>query len=453
MTGLSLYPSKGGGTPIWSLFAFLFCLSLQAWGVTDTLRTSYGDRVILNYTVTVSEGRHIVKFDRNVKVVLGTTNNEDYKVADVKTMFFDRAGDYTGIEFAASSFATEPFLVNSDVMAYERSNDGYFIIEDAEQELRFSLHINRATISIPIYLACYEKTRFKRHGRYKVFARCDNLIVTLKKTSSRTTTRGGNVDQNDDTEEDVVIDEEVMADDGMSKEDEVRIRLQRFEGLLLAGVVTEELKRAAVALEDLQYQISDDQLKEQISSALQSYDEMAKPVIIDPWPTQKDSIKRKMSYIRDQLAKIDDLPESDRGDLKAMSTQLLKSSYDIKDRDSELAREMKQTAEDCDKAFKKIEDSAKRRNMWLIIGGVLLAVLMFVGGQVAQHLRNKKNMASIQNTQAEITKRAENEARRRAQGAVRSKISRVESEVRNKSRDAVRNGINGIIKGKNITNV
>ena len=62
-------------------------------------------------------------------------------------------------------------------------------------------------------------------------------------------------------------------------------------------------------------------------------------------------------------------------------------------------------------------------------------------------------MASIQNTQAEITKRAENEARRRAQGAVRSKISRVESEVRNKSRDAVRNGINGIIKGKNITNV
>jgi len=450
MTSSPPTPNKRGGASVWGLFALLFCLPLQVWGVTDTLRSDYGDRVILNYIITATEGRHTVKFDRNVKVLLGTTNSEEYKVADVKTMFFDRAGDYTGIEFAASSVATEPFLVNSDLIGYERSNDGYFIVEDAEQELRFSLRANRATLSIPVYLACYEKQRFKRHGRYKVFARCDNLIISLKKASSRPT-RGGDVARDDELDEDIAIDEEVLPDGGL--EDKVKIRLQRFGDLLMAGEMTEELKRAAVALEDLQYQVSDEQLKSQIASALHSYDEMARPVATDPWPAQKDSIKRRMAYIRDQLEKIEDLPESDRGDLKALSTQLLKSSYDIKARDSELAREMKQTAEDCDKAFKKMEDSAKRRNMWLIIGGVLLAVLMFVGGQVAQHLRNKKNMASFQNTQAEITKRAENEAKRRAQGAVRSKISRMESEVRNKSRDAVRNGINGVIKGKNITNV
>ena len=93
-------------------------------------------------------------------------------------------------------------------------------------------------------------------------------------------------------------------------------------------------------------------------------------------------------------------------------------------------------------------DEDKKRNMWLMIGGVILAILGFIGNQAFQHFRNMKNQKSMMEMQQSVVKRAETEAKRRAQSMVRSKISQVKNEARTKSRNIVNDNIKNIGKVK-----
>ena len=143
-------------------------------------------------------------------------------------------------------------------------------------------------------------------------------------------------------------------------------------------------------------------------------------------------------------------------DRLAPATNTMLDVLDLKDKDPELANQMVKTADDCDQKLKEIEDGKKRRNIWLIVGGILLMVLMFVGNQTFNHFRNLKNQKGIEKMQNSIAKRAQDEARRRAQSMARSKINKVQSQIRQKSRDSVRNSVNSAVnsavkgvKGKN----
>ena len=91
----------------------------------------------------------------------------------------------------------------------------------------------------------------------------------------------------------------------------------------------------------------------------------------------------------------------------------------------------------------------KQRNMWLIIGGVVLAVLGFVGNQSFQHIRNSRNQRNLMEMQNSMVKRAENEAKRRAESMVRNKTRQAIGNVKRKGRDAINEQINKATKGKN----
>ena len=82
----------------------------------------------------------------------------------------------------------------------------------------------------------------------------------------------------------------------------------------------------------------------------------------------------------------------------------------------------------------------------MIIGGVILAILAFVGNQTFQHFRNVKNQKSIMDMQQNVVKRAEDEAKRRARNMAHSQMNRVQGEVRRKTRGAVNDGISKISK-------
>ena len=81
---------------------------------------------------------------------------------------------------------------------------------------------------------------------------------------------------------------------------------------------------------------------------------------------------------------------------------------------------------------------------------------MFFGNQAFQHYRNLQSQKGLEAMQDKIARRAENEAKRRAQSVVRSKVSRVQSQARRKANDAVRDGINkgvnSVTKGKGNNN-
>ena len=101
--------------------------------------------------------------------------------------------------------------------------------------------------------------------------------------------------------------------------------------------------------------------------------------------------------------------------------------------------------------IKKVEEAKKKRNLLMIAGGVLLCIFLFVGNQLSQHIRNMRNIKSMEDTQNKIAKRAEDEALRRAQSTARSKANRVQAQVSQKSHEYIKANINSAAKniGKN----
>ena len=96
-------------------------------------------------------------------------------------------------------------------------------------------------------------------------------------------------------------------------------------------------------------------------------------------------------------------------------------------------------------AQQKAEED-KKRNIWLMIGGVVLAVLAFVGSQVSQHFRNAKNQKNMMDMQNAVAKQAEQEAKRRARTIAQAQARQARSEMQKGARNFVNKGIG---KGKN----
>ena len=84
----------------------------------------------------------------------------------------------------------------------------------------------------------------------------------------------------------------------------------------------------------------------------------------------------------------------------------------------------------------------------MIIGGIVLAILAFVGNQVFQGIRNKKNQMQMMNMQQNIADKAEAEAKRQARNAIRTQRNRIEAGAKQKVSNTIRNKGNIKINGK-----
>lgn len=369
--------------------------------VTDTLESSKRDRVIVTYDITQNSGKVVIKF-LDVKKKLGQTFREKYKKLDeVAVLFFDRIGNYEDkMEF--SGINTDAFMIPKEI-SYKVSRDGYFLLNDnptLSLELKSS---ESAELSIPMYLAHYEK---KRH--YKVFSRCEDLVVKLSKRKL------GNMPDNTTsqlTTQTITSEEEL--DGAFSEADEARILMSKINDLLQEQdeyPFSDELRQAISSLRDRSYRIQDNELSSKISDVLAAC-----------------KIKEaRLKEEADAVARDAEL-EAKKAEQQAIARQ-----------DSIAAAAEEKAEED------------KKRNLWLIIGGVVLAILGFVGNQVLQHFRNAKNQKSIMDMQANVVKQAENEAKRRARNMAQSQINQIEREARKAPRNIINNiiGKTGKEKGK-----
>jgi cytoskeletal protein RodZ len=96
-------------------------------------------------------------------------------------------------------------------------------------------------------------------------------------------------------------------------------------------------------------------------------------------------------------------------------------------------------------------EKEKKRNIWMIIGGVLMAILLFVGNQVLQSVRNIRTQRSMMQMQQDATNRAKNMAKSKAQGAIRKQTGKITNQAKQKGQTAMRNVIDKSTKkpGKN----
>lgn len=385
------------------LFALflLLCSGIWAKEVTDTLESTKRDRVIVTYDITQNNGQVVIKFI-DAKKRLGRTFKDKYKKLDeVVVLFFDRMGNY-GDETEFSGISPDPFMVPSGV-SYKISRDGYFLLNDNQ---KLSLELKSAEteeLKIPIYIAHYEG----KH-RYKVFSSCGDLTIKLSKHKQTVNPSNPTTQLTTQT---ITSQEEL---DGSDADGVVANSLiNRITGLLEEQEeypFSDELKQAISSLREISYRPIDSNLSSRIGEVLAACN------------LKEKELKANANAAAEAAAK--------KAELQAKKAQ-----------EEALARQDSIAAAAQQKAEKD-----RKQNLWLIIGGVILAILAFVGNQTFQHFRNVKNQKSIMDMQQNVVKRAEDEAKRRARNMAHSQINRVQGEVRRKTRGAINDGISKISK-------
>ena len=86
-------------------------------------------------------------------------------------------------------------------------------------------------------------------------------------------------------------------------------------------------------------------------------------------------------------------------------------------------------------------EEEKKRNIWMIVGGVIFAAVCFVGNQVFQHFRNIRNQRSMFEMQQNIARRAEYEAKRHAYNYTRNKTNEMVNSARKNTQKIVNNKV------------
>ena len=416
-----------------------------------TMTSDLGDRVTIQYNCAEgSDGQYVIRFS-GVKKEISQKTREKYKdLSRIKVIVFDRSGDYRD-EFKSDNIITNTIRISLNELRYESSPEGYYRLDD-RPELNVQLLAKSATLTMPVYLAYYEKK-----GRYKIFAKCGSFDVKFAQRQQNEVQPREDRRLRTETVTEIIDGEEAPVPKA-----EVALNLiNRCEEELASGnIEVRDLEDYISRLRALQDEISDRKVLDKISNAIERFktekrkleemnsEQSRRSVDEENRHEQEKRARENLDYVTERLTKIEDLSDSDLGDLKATSNELRKQSHAIKETDPELAQQMTAAADECDKKVNEIEDGKKRRNVWLIIGGILLAVLMFVGNQTFQHFRNLKNQKGLEDMQKSIAQRAQNEARRRAQSMVRNRVSRVKNDMRQKSRDMVRDSVNNVVKGK-----
>lgn len=386
---------------IYFLILLFANLSVQAKEVSDTLESTKRDRVIVTYDITQNNGKVTIKF-LGVKKKLGSAYRDKYKKLDeVTVVFFDRTGNYED-KMAFSGVNTEALMIPKEIK-YESSKDGYFLLNDIPTiSMEFKSGEN-AELSIPLFMAHYEGKR-----RYKVFSRCEDLKIKLSKRKSSNVQDATDLQLSTQT---ITTQEEL---DGTDADAAVASSLiNRINGLLAEQdeyPFSDELKQAISSLREISYRPIDGNLSSKIGEVLAACN------------LKEKELKAEAKAAADEATK--------NAELQA-----------------KLAEEQAQARQDSIAAVaqQKAEEERKQ-NLWLIIGGAILAVLAFVGNQTFQHFRNVKNQRSIIDMQQNVVKRAEDEAKRRARNMAQSQVNRVQGDVKRETRNAINDGIDKIGK-------
>lgn len=374
----------------WLTFILSGCVAVcSSQEYKDTLQVKGDNRIIITYELQYSEGEVEIRF-RNEFTKKPNQANAKYK--DV--VFFDRVGVY---DKRFTKATPETFTVPSN-LKYSESSKGYYTLRD-EHSLRFGITGKaKNVISIPLFLA-YNKGK----NEVELLAISEYLEITI---DGNHTSKAAITDRSviPDTKTPVIT---PQADENLSEKIDFNIKevyktLDKASQLPFPGFLDNYINE----LSQLKYDVRNDrELTQKIDKCLDAYEK------------KKNELQNKAAEAAEAAEK-----QEER-----------KREYEKAQNDSAQA---KRKAQEEDRA-----EEEKKRNMWMIIGGAILAVLCFVGNQVFQHFRSIRNQRSMMEMQQDIARRAENEAKRHAQNYARRKTNEVVNNARRSTQEVVRNKV------------
>ncbi len=370
------------------------------------------DRVVVTYDLTTDNGQVKIDF-KNVTKRLGATYRNKYSETDkVVVVFFDRTGNYKN--YAFTGITPEAIRV-PDNLNYSASSEGYYIIRPNQMTtLSATFRSDNTQVSsldIPIYLANYkEKSKGffgigKSPSSYELFAACGILKVKLLQKQKK---GEGELVSKSET-----IVSSSTIDGSFSEVEDKALRLANSVLSLLDKQnklpLDEELNSDFSNLKSLSFEIKDARVLARVEMAIQAYRE------------KKEELENKA-----EMAAL-------RAKEEAARQAYIDSMKRKAEQDSIMAAQI------------AAEEEQKERNLWMIIGGVILAIAMFVGNQLAQTFRTRRTEKKM----SDMAKHAEEEAKRRAQQKISSKLNRAQYDLRRKTREMANDGIKNVKNSKN----
>lgn len=408
------------------LALLLFCNFTFARKVTETLSSSKGDKVSITYEITQKNGKVSICFS-NTSKTLGNHGRKYQKADEIVVLFFDRKGGYDSDVHFSGEINTNPFTIPTG-LEYKKSEDGYYIIgQSTPPKLTFDMTATATVdLSIPIYLAWHPK-----RGKYEVFQHCGNLDIAIAPETSSQTPNMRNSIHGQQTEtfeyyEETGTDYDEMARSLINK---INTTLEWMDENSSFGP---ELINQISALKDLEPKVNNRNLKMEIRQTLSACDEKREE--LSRLAEHQDNINKQ------EEAKVQQEAEERQMYLSCMDIQTCEHYL-------ELYPNGKYKSE-VETKLKKLEDEKKeatakqqKRTIWMIIGGGLMAALLFVGNQAMQSFRNIRTQRSIMEMQQDVTRKATGMAKRRAKSLIHNKTHQAANVTRNKGRDLMQKGV------------
>lgn len=396
----------------WASFSVLlfFTFSASAKEVTDTLYSEKNDRIIITYNISQKGNKVDLQF-KYVRKALGDYHRDKYKeVENIQTLFFDGIGVSMDVKIKGE---TPSAIVLPAKASYKRSKDGFFIVEQ-KPSISFDMESSGATsFYVPLYLAYYEGKQ-----TYRILCSYGNLEVQLPNAITQTTgSRSVNKPQSQQiSNEYLEIEEEISEFDDQA----LRLINSIMSSLPFQDTLPMEstLERKVDKLVDIQSEIKDDAILSKIEATQNAYN------------AKKKELEKKIAGI-----------EKLKADDNAFTNCSSKEDYERylkQNPNGKHVEEAKAKVDELEAKAKEEEDSKKKRNIWMIIGGVLLAILLFVGNQVMQGFRNRRTQRSMMQMQQDATNRAKNMARSKAKSEIRKQTNKVTSQVRKNGQTIIR---------------
>lgn len=398
------------------LSVVLLPLFASAKMVKDTINTRQNDKIILTYVISVSGDNVTFSVDNKPRIIPGDKLRKACKgdLERLKVVIFDRIGDFGKVKWKGIS--PTAFTVPSG-LSYDKSNEGFYILGETTIPISFTKRASgKRNISFPLYIAVYEKKQ-----TYKLIT---SSLKPLNVSVGRNTSKTSHGSQSGVETERIAIqsDIEIEADN-------------------------EDIAKALSSMQMIR-QMLETESEFPFSQTLQ--------MEIFNLRTLKNNIKETdiIEKINDVLLLCNDkereLKDSQRE--ASLADQAQEQALIAQQKADEEARQ-----KEAEEKARIQEEKQQKRTLWMIIGGIILTILSFIGNAVFKHFRDVRNQKSIMEMQESLAKQAEHEARRRTGEIVRNKAhqvaqkgkSRVRESIQNTGKSRIRESIPNTGKSKN----
>lgn len=389
--------------------AILLPVLANAKQVKEKLYTSQGDRIDLVYNLSVDGDDVTIGFDTKPLIFPGENlrNECKGKVEALKVVIFDKVGDFG--KYKWRGMAPRAFMKPSGT--FDWSSARFYILGECSPVSFKKKDAAKVDVSFPLYVAIYQ-------GKYTykvVRAASQPLKISVSKPSRAAAPAASGGTRK------VIEKEQIAITSSLEMEAD-------NEDLIKASSSMNMVRELLARETEVPFSQT---LQMEIYNLRAMKDRVKDPEVIK-------SINEVLMMCDDKERELKD--EQNAASLNAEAqAQALAAQQKAEAEQKEKEAEAKAQAQ---------EEKQQKRTIWMIIGGVILGILGFVGNGIFKHFRDVRNQKSIMEMQESIARQAEHEAGRRSREIVRNKAHQVANKGRSKMRQTINAKGNSTTKTK-----